>query len=65
MWAQVLLSKYGGDQPNLCSGSDNTKASIWWRDLLKACGADNEDKWFDNSKEWKIGEEKQTWVQFI
>nr|KYP47044.1 hypothetical protein KK1_031349 [Cajanus cajan] len=28
--------------------------------MLKACGADSEDKWFDNSKDWKMGEGKQT-----
>lgn len=30
-------------------------ASTWWKDLRKKCGGENEDRWGESMREWKIG----------
>lgn len=34
-------------------GSQNE--SIWWRDLKKVYGGENESRWFNSFLEWKVG----------
>lgn len=52
LWCKVLLSKYGDGM--------SSKASPWWKDLLKTCVGAPSGFWFENNLSWRIGEGNNT-----
>ncbi|XP_057420852.1 uncharacterized protein LOC130714892 [Lotus japonicus] len=48
MWCKVLMSKYGKGH--------NSRASSWWKDLLKSCVGEPAGLWFENGLCWRLGE---------
>jgi len=55
MWREVLESKYGSWR-NLNETVILKSASRWWKDIHKVCGSTTQRAWFENCKDWVIGE---------
>nr|KYP53471.1 Putative ribonuclease H protein At1g65750 family [Cajanus cajan] len=53
LWVKFICSKYGGFQ-NLCAQNALQNDSVWWKDLIKACGGLESEGWFDSQLEWKV-----------
>jgi len=58
LWREVIDSKYGGWRGLKELHYDNSKVSLWWRDLMKVWSSEKWGRKFEDCVNWEVGNGK-------